>query len=411
MPKTVRSASGQLTWWADLHHDSHTHPFVQPTPGASGNADRARARRDVGQHLLPLSPARHRQRRRDHRGHARRAAAEVAGDAGHAARRAAPHARRPAGDRAAHLHRRGRHRARPWRAKPDRSTAATTSSAPGTRLAAAPRARSARRRQTPPTPPPSSTPDRPATRPRWPSPRRPTTAAARSARRSRSPPRHPTATAALPTSVFFDGATAIGSADASAPYSVSWTPSSAGTHTSDRARHRQLRHRRHERRGDGDDQRGHRRHATADGGLHRHRRRWRTVSPARCRSRPTRATTSAWPASSSRSMASRSAHRHVVAVCGERRHERSTRRASMCCACARATAPATHRAGCRAPCASAARRARAERLHAQRELRSPACRRRDRLHAVARWPAARSHSKAARCACVKPTAPLIGTPC
>ena len=27
-----------LTWWADLHHDTHTHPFVQPTAGASGNA-------------------------------------------------------------------------------------------------------------------------------------------------------------------------------------------------------------------------------------------------------------------------------------------------------------------------------------------------------------------------------------
>ena len=31
-------ASGQLTWWADLHHDSHTHPFVQPIPGSSGGA-------------------------------------------------------------------------------------------------------------------------------------------------------------------------------------------------------------------------------------------------------------------------------------------------------------------------------------------------------------------------------------
>ena len=31
-------ASGQLTWWADLHHDTHTHPFVQPTTGATGNA-------------------------------------------------------------------------------------------------------------------------------------------------------------------------------------------------------------------------------------------------------------------------------------------------------------------------------------------------------------------------------------
>jgi glucose/arabinose dehydrogenase len=31
-------ANSQLTWWADLHHDTHTHPFVQPTTGASGSA-------------------------------------------------------------------------------------------------------------------------------------------------------------------------------------------------------------------------------------------------------------------------------------------------------------------------------------------------------------------------------------
>ena len=31
-------ASAQLTWWADLHHDTHAHPFVPPTTGASGNA-------------------------------------------------------------------------------------------------------------------------------------------------------------------------------------------------------------------------------------------------------------------------------------------------------------------------------------------------------------------------------------
>ena len=30
--------AGSLTWWADLHHDTHTHPFVQPTSGASGSA-------------------------------------------------------------------------------------------------------------------------------------------------------------------------------------------------------------------------------------------------------------------------------------------------------------------------------------------------------------------------------------
>jgi len=31
-------AAASLTWWADLHHDTHTHPFVQPTVGASGSA-------------------------------------------------------------------------------------------------------------------------------------------------------------------------------------------------------------------------------------------------------------------------------------------------------------------------------------------------------------------------------------
>ncbi|MCM5678642.1 PQQ-dependent sugar dehydrogenase [Schlegelella sp. S2-27] len=28
-----------LTWWAELHHDTHTHPFVQETTGGSGGAD------------------------------------------------------------------------------------------------------------------------------------------------------------------------------------------------------------------------------------------------------------------------------------------------------------------------------------------------------------------------------------
>jgi len=31
-------AASRLTWWADLHHDTHTHPFQQPTAGASGTA-------------------------------------------------------------------------------------------------------------------------------------------------------------------------------------------------------------------------------------------------------------------------------------------------------------------------------------------------------------------------------------
>ncbi|HSW26279.1 MAG TPA: hypothetical protein VLJ62_26200, partial [Burkholderiaceae bacterium] len=31
-------AAGRLTWWANLHHDSHSHPFVPPTTGGSGSA-------------------------------------------------------------------------------------------------------------------------------------------------------------------------------------------------------------------------------------------------------------------------------------------------------------------------------------------------------------------------------------
>lgn len=31
-------AASRLTWWADLHHDTHSHPFVQPTTGGSGSA-------------------------------------------------------------------------------------------------------------------------------------------------------------------------------------------------------------------------------------------------------------------------------------------------------------------------------------------------------------------------------------
>ncbi len=126
-----RARAGQLTWWADLHHDTPRASVRATDHRRKRQRDCARARRDVGQHLLPLPSARHRQRRRNHRSHARRAAAEVAGDAGHAAGRPASDTRRPAGDRAAHLHRRGRHRARPGRGEPDRSTAATTSSAPG----------------------------------------------------------------------------------------------------------------------------------------------------------------------------------------------------------------------------------------------------------------------------------------
>ncbi len=30
-------APSQLTWWADLHHDTHTHPFFEATPGAGGS--------------------------------------------------------------------------------------------------------------------------------------------------------------------------------------------------------------------------------------------------------------------------------------------------------------------------------------------------------------------------------------
>ena len=112
-------AAGRLTWWADLHHNTHTHPFVQPTTGGSRQRDDSGARRDLGQHLLPLSPARDRQRGGDARGHARRAAAQ--GRRSRSPRSPtgpATDARRPADHGAAHLHRRGRHRARSRRCQP-----------------------------------------------------------------------------------------------------------------------------------------------------------------------------------------------------------------------------------------------------------------------------------------------------
>jgi hypothetical protein len=28
--------AARLTWWVDLHHDTHIHPFVPETPGNSG---------------------------------------------------------------------------------------------------------------------------------------------------------------------------------------------------------------------------------------------------------------------------------------------------------------------------------------------------------------------------------------
>ena len=126
-------ASGQLDVVGRSAPRQHTHPFVPPTTGASGNAtvpvrgetsdnifyrihlratDSAGATTEVTRDVLPQ---------------------KVAGDPGHAARWAAPHARRPAGDRAAQLHRRGRHRARPRCGRSESSTAATTSSAPGAR--------------------------------------------------------------------------------------------------------------------------------------------------------------------------------------------------------------------------------------------------------------------------------------
>jgi len=36
-PEDGNLGAGSLTWWADLHHDNHTHPLQQPTTGAGGN--------------------------------------------------------------------------------------------------------------------------------------------------------------------------------------------------------------------------------------------------------------------------------------------------------------------------------------------------------------------------------------
>ena len=74
------------------------------------------------------------------------------------------------------------------------------------------------------------------------------------------------------------------------------------------------------------------------------------------RSRPTRPTTSAWPASSSRSTASPSARPTPARPTRRRSTPASTRRASTCCACAPAMRRATSRPGRRAIVRSAAAR-------------------------------------------------------
>ena len=95
----------------------------------------------------------------------------------------------------------------------------------------APRGRSARQRPTPPTRRHSSTADRPATPPTV-----ALTAPANNSSGTVGTPITLTATAAdsdgtIASVRFFDGTTAIGAADTSAPYSVNWTPSAAGAHT------------------------------------------------------------------------------------------------------------------------------------------------------------------------------------
>ncbi|HEU0199087.1 MAG TPA: PQQ-dependent sugar dehydrogenase [Burkholderiaceae bacterium] len=38
-PEDGTLGAGSLTWWVELHHDDHTHPFLQPGPGGSGSAE------------------------------------------------------------------------------------------------------------------------------------------------------------------------------------------------------------------------------------------------------------------------------------------------------------------------------------------------------------------------------------
>jgi len=38
-PEDGALAAGNLTWFVELHHDTHAHPFVQPSPGGSGSVD------------------------------------------------------------------------------------------------------------------------------------------------------------------------------------------------------------------------------------------------------------------------------------------------------------------------------------------------------------------------------------
>ena len=223
-------APGQLTWWADLHHDSHTHPFVPPTTGASGNAT-APVRGETSDNIF-------------YRFYLR--ATDSAGATTEVTRDVLPQksqvtlATQPDGLRltldgqpvsAPHSFTGvvgiERDLGAPNQSLNCRNYQFSTWNPGGgsaTRTISTPAANTTYTATFIDTGPAGNAPAVALTAPANNSSGTVGTAITLTATASDSD-------GSIANVVFFDGATAIGSADASAPYSVSWTPSSAGTHT------------------------------------------------------------------------------------------------------------------------------------------------------------------------------------
>jgi glucose/arabinose dehydrogenase len=223
-------APGQLTWWADLHHDSHAHPFVQPTTGASGSVA-VPVRGETSDNIF-------------YRFHLR--ATDSTGAATEVTRDVLPQksqltlATQPAGLRLT------------LDGQPVTAPHAFTGvvgierdlGAPGQSLNCRnyqfstwnPGGGSATRTISTPAANTTYTATFVDSGPASNAPAVALIAPANNSSGTVGTPITLTATASdsdgsIANVVFLDGATAIGSADASAPYSVSWTPSAAGTHT------------------------------------------------------------------------------------------------------------------------------------------------------------------------------------
>ena len=111
-PRTGTLPAAAFTWEVVFHHDTHTHPFMQPTSGiTSGSFVIPTTGRDGRERLVPDPPDGPRLGRAHAHDVPRRPAAHGAGDAGHEPGRTPGPDRRPARHDADDVHGRRRHQA------------------------------------------------------------------------------------------------------------------------------------------------------------------------------------------------------------------------------------------------------------------------------------------------------------